>query len=342
MNMRPRMPNSPRRSVVTIEARGGRVSLYAINAVLERVDPMLREIPGVIASDDAEHLHRMRVASRRLRMALRLLGSHAGLPNAKAFFKLARAVTRALGEARDLDVQIGWLGEFEASCAPRELPGVRRAALRLNQRRGALQPKIVRVVSNLAESLLFTDTVRRLREERLNAEMSGQPDPLRDLGHATRVICLQLDAAILQAAALSSPEAVAGHHQFRIEIKRLRYAMEILGGLYGGALDEYAALTKKLQTTLGELHDADVWIETMPPFIERERKRTTRYYGSARPLARLLGGFEAIAADRREYRELQYGRAKKLWDETLAEGRWGTLRDLILSGYRERAAGPDC
>lgn len=335
---RPRQPNSRRPFAVTVEAKGAGVSPYAVNAVLERVGPMLSEIPGVIASDDSEHLHRMRVASRRLRMAVRLLGRYAGLSGEKAFFRLARSVTRALGEARDLDVQIGWLGEFEASCAPRALPGVRRVALRLSQRREALQPEVVRVVENVAGSVVFSDTVGRLRGEKLNAEMSGADDPLRDMEYPTRVLCLQLDSVIQQASALASPDAVGGHHQLRIEVKHLRYAMEVLDGLYDGVLGEYAALAKKMQGALGALHDADVWISMMPVFIERERRRTTRYYGSSRPFARLLGGFGAIAANRGESRISQYKRAKALWDETMAEGRWGALRELVLSGYRSRLA----
>lgn len=321
---------------MTTETEIRRVSLYAINAVLERIEPMLREIPGVAAADDVECLHRMRVASRRLRMALSLLGQQAGLASAKTFFKLARTVTKALGEARDLDVQICWLDEFAVSCSLRELPGVKRVALRVSQRRAALQPKVVRVVSNLAGSSVFADTIQSLREERLNAEMSGLADPLCDLEHPTRVVCLQLDAVIQQASALSFPEAVAGHHQLRIEVKHLRYAMEIFNGLYGGVLDEYIALAKKIQTMLGELHDADVWILTMPPFIEREKTRTTRYYGSARPFARLLGGCEAIAGDRKNFRLEQYEKARKFWDETRQEGKWDGLRELVLEKYKER------
>ena len=321
---------------MTTDAEIRRVSLYAVSAVLERVEPMLREIPGVIAADDAECLHRMRVASRRLRMALRLLGRQAGLSNAKAFFKLARTVTKALGEARDLDVQICWLEEFAASCSARELPGVKRVALRLRQRREALQPKVVRIVSNLAGSPVFADTVQGLREEKLNAEMSALADPLRDLEHPTRVICLQLDAVIQQATALSSPEAVAGHHQLRIEIKHLRYAMEILNGLYDGALDEYVALAKKIQTMLGELHDADVWALMMPLFIEREKAKTVRYYGNARPFARLLSGCEAIARDRKNFRMEQYEKAKAFWGEAQREGKWGVLRELVLRRYKAK------
>ncbi len=316
-----------------------RISLYAIGGILDRLDPMLREIPGVIEAQDPEYLHRMRVASRRLRMALRLLGSFAGLSNAKAFFRLARAVTRTLGEARDLDVQLCWLDEFAASCSSRELPGVKRVALRLRQRREAAQPEVARLVANLADEPVFVDTRQNLREKKLNTEMSGTADPLRDLEHPTRVVCLQLDTMHQYALSLQSPGAVAMHHQLRIEAKHLRYAMEIFGDLYEGALDEYIALAKKLQTLLGELHDADVWVETMPRFTEREKNRTIRYYGSVRPFSRLQGGCEAIARDREDFRASQYEKAKGFWEEAEREGKWSGLRELVMGAYRRRGMG---
>lgn len=323
---------------MTAEAEAGRVSLYAVNAILARVDPMLKEIAGVVTAD-AESLHRMRVASRRLRMALRLLGRYAGLSNERAFFKLARAVTRTLGEARDIDVRISWLDEFASSCAPGELQGVRRVSLRLRQRREALQPKIVLTVARLAEETAFTSARQRLCEERLKAEMFGRADPLRDLAHATRVICLQLDALTNLSVSLASPEAVAAQHQMRIETKHLRYAMEILSGLYRSEFEEYIALARKLQTMLGDLHDADVWIEAMPVFIEGEARRTLRYYGSERPFARLRGGCEAIARDRAGFRASLYEKTRLFWDETREKGRWGELRESVIREYRERETG---
>ena len=43
--------------------------LLGAETVLSRVDAMEEEIPGVRRSEDIECLHRMRVASRRLRSA---------------------------------------------------------------------------------------------------------------------------------------------------------------------------------------------------------------------------------------------------------------------------------
>lgn len=313
-----------------------RVSLYAVGAILDRLGPMLKEAPGVIACRDAECLHRMRVASRRLRTALRFLGGYAALPNAKALLKLARSVTRTLGEARDVDVRISWLDEFEGSCSAGERRGVRRAALRLRQRREALQPKVARKAANTAESPLWIAAGKHLRGERLREEMAAGADPLFNLEYAARVICLQLDAVTDCAVSLESPEASSAQHQMRIETKRLRYAMEIFGGLFDDPPEEYIALAKKLQTMLGDLHDADVWISAMPVFTLQEKERALRYYGSERPFAPLRAGILAISRDRAAFRAEQYGKTKRFWDETQDEGKWRELRECVIGGYRKR------
>ena len=311
------------------------VSLYAILSILDRVEPMMREIPGVMAAKDPECLHRMRVASRRLRMALRLLAAQSGMTDARAFFKVVRKITRALGEARDVDVQILWLEQFAQVCQAKELPGVKRIILRLSQQRDRLQPQIVKIVSGIADDAVFRKAVDELRVAKLEAEMNRSETTVHDLAHATRVITLQLDSVIQHAAALYSSDAVEAQHRMRIEVKHLRYAMEIFRGLYEENLDIYIALAKKLQSVLGDLHDADVWVERIPLLTCEERAFTAAYFGSPKSFARLAPGYDAIAADRRACRKSVYDKAISLWDDIESENQWQNLRKMLLDRYIE-------
>lgn len=315
------------------------ISLYAVTSILGRIDPMLREIPGVIAAADPECLHRMRVASRRLRMALRLLAMQAGIAEAKPFFKAVRGVTRALGAARDVDVQILWLEQFVQTCQLKDQPGVKRLVLRLTQERGALQPRVAKAVAGLPDNPVFRKTVEELRTARLDAEMNGSETVVQDTAHATRVITLQLDTVVQHAASLYSPVAIEAQHRMRIEVKHLRYAMEIFKGLYGEMLDGYIAAAKKLQGALGDLHDADVWIARIPQLTEQERDFTARYFGSPKSFHRLAPGYEAIAADRAVFRESEYEKTVKCWKELDAAGVWQDLRKMLLESYRGLDAG---
>ncbi|MDR1514245.1 MAG: CHAD domain-containing protein [Synergistaceae bacterium] len=317
-----------------------RPSVYAIGEILSRLDVMSREIPGVISSEDPECLHRMRVASRRLRAALGLLGEQAGMEDARGFFKLIRSVTRRLGEARDIDVQVLWLGEFVKSRAKNEMPGVERLILRLVQSRAKKQPAITRLLMNLSDGALMSDARTKLESARIDLDMKGTGDGAGDVERAVKVIGLQIESMMRHSVFLSSPEASDAHHRLRIEIKRLRYAIEIYRGLYSDTegLDRCICALKKLQDALGELHDADVWIAAVPELMEREKKYTARYYGSERPFARLAAGYRAIASDRSAFRASQYGTALDLWRSTAEQNTWGDLRVLLYEAYRNEAA----
>jgi CHAD domain-containing protein len=320
-------------------------SLFAINSILNRIDPMIREIPGVVDGRDPEYLHRMRVASRRLRSALRLQAEHAGLTDAKAFFRLVRSVTRTLGNARDLDVQRAWLEEFMGRCLQREKSGVRRLILRLSQKREGLQPQIAGVVSNITGSPVFAGTMEKLISARFEAEMNGASATVGDIRYATRVIGIQLESVIQQSASLISKDAHEAHHRMRIEVKRLRYAMEIFRGVYAGIedkLDGYMALVKELQGLLGDLHDADVWVKSVPELSAEEMKRTEIYFGTAKPFGSLVPGYDAIEKDRSAFRDEQFERTFNFWDEAARTGQWRGLRETILLAYRERADDADC
>ena len=88
------------------------LAVFAAQQLIPRLDAMSREVEGVRAGEDIEYLHRMRVASRRLRAALPIFAPC--LPRKKYGRWLAdiRRITRVLGDARDADVQIAALKRF--------------------------------------------------------------------------------------------------------------------------------------------------------------------------------------------------------------------------------------
>ncbi|MDR3322079.1 MAG: CHAD domain-containing protein [Synergistaceae bacterium] len=322
-------------------------SSYAVSAILDRIDRMAAEIPGVISSEDTECLHRMRVASRRLRTALLLMGAEAGITDGRVFFKLVRAVTKSLGRARDLDVQIGWLGSFAETCVLRERPGVRRLILRLGQAREKLQPGIVDLLSSLSADRTLAEVMHQLQTTRLEIEMRGASPRGGDMAQATRVLGLQIESVIRHSSSLAVPDASEGQHRMRIEVKRFRYAIEIYRDLYAVVFDECGApegmntldgglaIVKKLQSLLGDLHDADVWIARIPEFIEREKDFTERYFGTPRFFFRRIApGYEAISADRFAFRAARYQYTAEFWRTTLRENSWGQLRSTLLAAYR--------
>ena len=92
--------------------------LFLAERVLELVPRLLDEVDGVRRGGDIEHVHRMRVTSRRLRAVLPLLASCVGRRELRRWRREVRSITRALGAARDADVQIDYLRSYAAG-----LPG---------------------------------------------------------------------------------------------------------------------------------------------------------------------------------------------------------------------------
>ncbi|MBD0327636.1 MAG: CHAD domain-containing protein, partial [Pyrinomonadaceae bacterium] len=80
---------------------------------------------------------------------------------------------------------------------------------------------------------------------------------------------------------LYQPFNVEALHEMRIAAKRLRYAMELFAACCGEALNEHAAEVAELQTSLGELHDCDVWLEGFGRMLLDFQKRQERAASSA-------------------------------------------------------------
>ena len=77
---------------------------YAYNVIAQQYQHMVQQEQGVLADQDPEYLHQMRVGARRLSTALEVFGCAVTLPKA-ARKNRVRTLAKALGKLRDLDVQ---------------------------------------------------------------------------------------------------------------------------------------------------------------------------------------------------------------------------------------------
>ena len=96
--------------------------LYGATVLAQLAADMAGESAGVKAGTDIEYIHRMRVASRRLRAALPLFAGCFPKKEYKHWENEIKQITRSLGRARDLDVQIAFLREYAEKQACAALP----------------------------------------------------------------------------------------------------------------------------------------------------------------------------------------------------------------------------
>ncbi|MBI5489616.1 MAG: CHAD domain-containing protein [Deltaproteobacteria bacterium] len=322
----------------TARALDARYTLLAAQNLQQHLEAMQAQLRGVRLAQDPECIHKMRVAGRRLRAALMIFEDALGKP-ARNVRKAVRDITRALGEARDRDVQLELVEEVATSWrGGREQPGLARLLLRLRQARRRAQAGVARALDDLEGSKPWADLARGLRRTWVRAETPDATGPGPGptvCRHALQIVVPLAEDLLARDPLVRDPDAVEALHAMRIAAKRLRYALEAFQPAFAGDLDDPVAAAKKLQEVLGELHDCDVWLAFLPAFRDDERARHLEFHGHARGFARLLPGLERLLEDRRETRAALWTRFLDVWDAHLARGVWTGLATLLA----ERAAG---
>jgi len=315
-----------------------------LHAYAER---LVAESDGVRAAADIEHIHRMRVASRRLRAALPLFAECFEPGTARRWRKEIRKVTRALGAARDADVQIAFLRSYLATVPAEGEPrfglhfsaeaggaaapaaplrtGVECLLLRLSQRRAALQPAVAAAMDDLEAAGTAGAIAAACRERMAGADVRSP----YALEQAFVHISLCLDDLFSHAASVADPAAEKEHHAMRIAAKRLRYMMETFAPLYPGELKGEIAALKKLQDYLGDIHDCDVWAAFLPGFLEEERERCRTYFGHEGAMAAIEPGILRLREERMARRRALFDDFAAYWADLGRSGSWDGLGDAI-------------
>ncbi len=305
------------------------ITVYGAKIISRHAAAMTAEMDGVRKAEDIEYIHRMRVATRRMRSALTIFKRCFPKKEFKNIDRDVRKVTQALGEARDLDVQLAVLREAEGQFnTPRLLPGLKRLELRLTQKRAEAQQHVISAM----DQLLADRLLERLESwyAPLLAASEGvylYSPALYQL--AFESVQVRLKELLGHVPFISDPNNVLELHAMRISAKRLRYTLEAFDDLFSGRLKPYISIGRKLQDQLGFIHDLDVWIQFVPAFIEEERGRIAGYFGSDRPLKRLLPGLLAFQNSRRELREAAYADFLVSWSEIESAKTWDEMIRLL-------------
>lgn len=303
---------------------------YGARVILKHLKAFQREWQGVHTdTEDIEHIHRMRVASRRLRATLPLFALCFPGKKVDNWMKHIRRVTRALGGARDADVQIARVQAFLDTVEDIRLrPGLQRLLLRLRQARAGHQPAVTSALEKLAERGIL-DEMKNLLEEHLTACDEDTPPDAELYALAWAEITRRLDAFLAYDAIVPLPERVQELHELRIATKWLRYTVEAFAPLFPDELTRWLSILRDIQERLGQIHDDDVWLTFLPAFLEEERQRVEAFYGYTRPYRRLVAGVQAFEQACREERERLYRAFVPDWQTWQAEGIWDALREQV-------------
>lgn len=203
---------------------------------------------GAMLSDDAEYIHQMRVALRRLRAALRLF--HTVLPASlsEQLLPPLRNLMTLLGTVRDLDVLDMEIVAPVVSALPEEPRIAALASLMAERRHKARQQAIALLGAPEYGRLLL------LAMANLGTLAGSETDmALVDFAAAQLKRMQRKTLRLAHAARQSDPASL---HALRIAAKRMRYALEFFAPLLPAR--RTATLIKhltQLQDTLGQLND---------------------------------------------------------------------------------------
>lgn len=307
--------------------------------------------PRVQTSNDPEHLHELRVASRRLRAAMEVGAECFPTSAFRPLHKIAKRIGSATGELRDGDVQLNALRAARKKVGKPERIGINHLIELIETRRDVARTEMKLFLRKLDDDgarkktkRLFLTSVNDIPgklslvpdgDNPASSEtLAGRPDvgagsrvpgldPEASLEANARTILRALTADLFRhAAAIPDPARVDELHEARIAAKRLRYTIELFPGLFGD--DGLLALEqiRSFQEEAGKVHDLDVRLQLIAGELRsgaRPGKRKDRNLQAS-----LLDLSHCTQTDR----DIQHTAAAAAWQGLLDGGLEANLQSL--------------
>lgn len=231
-----------------------RLDLAVRKILAHQFDRFREHLPGVHRDIDTEFVHQARVATRRMRSALRLFRD--AVPQSTGNFLAGelRWLGGMFGTVRDLDIFLLNLSRFQQQIE--RFPAKKKKVFENwieKQRRAPLNA--------LSQALAlprygnFERRLIRFLEGPLPVRPRAPLAVKRVREVAPLIIKEKFDAAIKQGHTVIENPKLKQFHRLRIQMKRLRYACEFTAPAYDGALDPFIERTVEIQDCLGEIQD---------------------------------------------------------------------------------------
>ena len=233
---------------------------------------MVNHEPGTRLGEDIEELHDMRVATRRMRAAIRVFGEYMDMKKIRPFAKKLRRVGRILGTVRDLDVFKQKAHAYIDTLPP--------------QRQDELEPllSVMDVEHQKAReqmlNLFDSDYYKRFKKRFAKFLKKPGAAALPALGSRGELlpqhIRLVLPVVLYQQLAnvrayeelIKGPDlSLERLHRLRISFKGLRYTLEFFREVLPPEAAPVIEEIKVLQDHLGDLQDAVVTCNILRDFL---------------------------------------------------------------------------
>ncbi len=216
----------------------------------------LKSLEPAVRADEFDAVHQMRVATRRLRAALRSFGSVIPRSDSQQLAGELKWLGGLLGAPRDAEVLSAHLQEGLRPISTEQLIGPVQARVQgyFPPRRAAARTELLEAIDSPRYAGLLAE-LDRLAAGPLSGPLSGAP--ARDvLPAAVRKAYRQAGKRMRRARHTpSGPARDVALHQARKSARRARYAAEAARPAIGRPARRFAKQMKKVQSVLGDHQD---------------------------------------------------------------------------------------
>jgi CHAD domain-containing protein len=293
---------------------------WAAEVLRVRFDEIVSLRGAALNFSDIEGVHSMRVATRRLRSSLRDFMPLMKKRPLERVRKQLKQIADALGAVRDHDVAIVAL---ESLLAEAKTEPIKEGIKRVIEERGKLRDKArldlteVIAVSRLNE---VQERFQRAIDKAAQPKKNGGIVSFNEAGR--EVVATSWQDLHDLGTSLYAPFDIEEIHKMRIAAKRLRYAVELFAACWGEKMEPFAEEISQMQSFLGEVHDCDVWIESIGNSLQNFAGNDEKNKGDYQAATWLLSEF--VKKRTKEYRS-----ALKLWGEWQTTGFAERMQETI-------------
>lgn len=271
----------------------------AAKILLERGENVIAQFTAAQKPDNADGIHDLRVAIRRLRTAMRDLALGSDKKETRRLDEELKSIAAIAGRVRDHDVALDVLAKLSADLTDvLILKGLNEMIMGRRKRREA-------DLVSLAE-LLTSERTEQLSAAIRLLTLEAAADIKKRDDAADTVIRERRSEFLELASCLYDPWDIIGHHKLRIAAKRLRYSVELFDRFLSDSEETPSERIAVMQDHLGDMHDCDVWIfelrKNLKKYLKKGEKTTPEFLAAEW----LLGEFVRRRA--KNYRE-----ALELW-----------------------------
>lgn len=232
---------------------------------------------SALKTREAEDIHDLRVASRRLREGLALFGACYPARLMETIDKRIKKLTRLLGEMRNTDEAILFFTALaEEVSGPACRDELQTFIGGTEDKRQRETRRMVNGLRKLDRKGLYFRYHQAINELSLFSLPGQGVDPLGALsGFAAEAFDSRFAAIAELLVPARDPNAIEAQHCLRIAIKHYRYRMELLSFLFGDCYEQLHVMVKSYQDVLGTMNDLDVFGRMaqdggFSPDVERE------------------------------------------------------------------------